>query len=99
MCKVKTNLPLLSIRLMVFNHADFLEECLNSINEQKTNFKFELVIGDDFSEDNSFEILKNFSFSNTNISCRSLHIHAVMPAWQCTLSPHIRAVTPAWQYA
>ena len=72
MCKVKTNLPLLSIRLMVFNHADFLEECLNSINEQKTNFKFELVIGDDFSEDNSFEILKNFSFSNTNISVNLL---------------------------
>jgi len=72
MCKVKTNLPLLSIRLMVFNHADFLEECLNSINEQKTNFKFELVIGDDFSEDNSLEILKNFSFSNTNISVNLL---------------------------
>ena len=72
MCKVKTNLPLLSIRLMVFNHADFLEECLNSINEQKTNFKFELVIGDDFSEDNSFEILKNFSFSNSNISVNLL---------------------------
>jgi len=72
MCKVKNDLPLLSIRLMVFNHADFLEECLKSINEQKTNFRFELVIGDDFSEDNSLQIIRNFNFTNSNIQINVL---------------------------
>ena len=41
----------LSIRLMTYNHADFIEDALKGIDQQQTNFDFEVVIGDDFSSD------------------------------------------------
>lgn len=72
MLKTDKDLFVLSIRLMVFNHADFLTECLTSIDNQITNFKFELVIGDDFSKDSSLEIIKQFNFKNKNISVNIL---------------------------
>jgi glycosyltransferase involved in cell wall biosynthesis len=72
MLKTDKDLFVLSIRLMVFNHAEFMEECLTSIDNQVTNYKFELVIGDDFSEDSSLEIIKQFNFKNKNISVNIL---------------------------
>lgn len=55
-----TDKPLLSVRLMTYNHAKFIEECLKGIQIQKTSFPFEVVIGDDFSTDNNLEIIKRF---------------------------------------
>ena len=38
-----------SIHLMTYNCEKFVSQCLQSIVEQKTNFPFEIVIGDDAS--------------------------------------------------
>jgi RimJ/RimL family protein N-acetyltransferase/glycosyltransferase involved in cell wall biosynthesis len=54
------NKPLVSIFSMVFNHAPFLEKCLDSFLMQKCLFDFEIVIGEDFSKDNSREILQRY---------------------------------------
>ncbi|HEY4875334.1 MAG TPA: glycosyltransferase [Puia sp.] len=48
------------MNIAVFNHAPYLEKTLNSILDQKTNFPFRLLIGDDCSTDGSIEILKGF---------------------------------------
>lgn len=57
---------MLSVRLQCYNHADYIEQALNSIISQKTNFPFEVVIGDDFSTDNSLDIIRNAIKENTN---------------------------------
>lgn len=59
---------LVSIRLMTFNHENFIIKALESIDKQKTNFLFEVVIGDDFSSDNTLNLIKKFNFSNQNLS-------------------------------
>lgn len=50
-----------SVRLMTFNHAKFIKEALEGILMQQTNFLVEIVVGDDFSTDNTLEIVKTFS--------------------------------------
>jgi len=53
----------LSVRLMTFMHERFIKQAMDGIMMQKTNFKFEVVVGDDFSADRTLEIIK--SFKNT----------------------------------
>ncbi|WP_298903216.1 glycosyltransferase [uncultured Psychroserpens sp.] len=57
---------LLSVRLQCYNHAMYLEQALQSICSQNTNFPFEVVIGDDFSTDDSIAIIKKTIAKNTN---------------------------------
>ncbi len=57
---------MLSVRLMTYNHSKHIIECLKSIDQQKTSFNFEVVIGDDFSTDNNVELIKNFILSSSN---------------------------------
>lgn len=49
-----------SIFVMVYNHAEYLKECLDGMLSQKTDFNFEIVAGEDCSKDNSREILLNY---------------------------------------
>ena len=62
----------LSIRLMTYNHADFIEDALKGIDQQQTNFDFEVVIGDDFSSDNTLQLVKDYLFENPNITVNIL---------------------------
>ncbi len=55
--------PLVSVRLMVYNNELFIRETIESILMQKTDFKVEIVVGDDFSTDNTLNIIR--SYSNT----------------------------------
>lgn len=52
--------PLVSICLITFNHSRFLKISLASIFSQKTNFDFEVIIGDDCSQDGTQEVIKPF---------------------------------------
>lgn len=51
---------LLSVRLMVFNHESYIREAMEGILKQKTTFPIEVVVGDDFSTDNSLAIIKEY---------------------------------------
>lgn len=53
--------PLVSICVPTFQHGSFIEECLNSILAQSTNFDFEILIGEDDSSDNTRLICKQFA--------------------------------------
>lgn len=53
--------PLITVWLLTFNHELFIKECLNGIFDQKTSFDFEILIGDDCSTDNTFNIIKELS--------------------------------------
>jgi glycosyltransferase involved in cell wall biosynthesis len=48
--------PLVSVAMIAYNVSKYLEEAIESVIIQKTNFKVELVIGEDCSTDNTREI-------------------------------------------
>jgi glycosyltransferase involved in cell wall biosynthesis len=53
--------PKVSILLLVYNHAKFLRTCLDSALSQETNFEYEIIIGDDCSDDGSSDIVKEYA--------------------------------------
>ncbi|MDR6562915.1 MULTISPECIES: glycosyltransferase [unclassified Arcicella] len=53
--------PEVSILVTVYNHEHFLRECLDSLVNQVTNFKFEIVIGEDCSPDSSRSIVIEYA--------------------------------------
>ncbi|MGL2964085.1 GNAT family N-acetyltransferase [Flavobacterium sp. RSB2_4_14] len=53
----KTPLPIVSVFVMVYNHEKYLTYTIDSILMQKSNFDFEIVVGEDCSTDASREIL------------------------------------------
>lgn len=55
-----TSPPLLTILSLCYNHEPYLRECLESVIMQKTNFRFEMLIGEDCSPDSSKSILQEY---------------------------------------
>lgn len=53
--------PLLSVCLPTFQHRKFIEECLNSILMQQTNFNYEILIGEDGSTDGNREVCEAYA--------------------------------------
>jgi hypothetical protein len=50
--------PLVSVVILTYNHAGYIDECLRSVYSQVTDFEFEVLIGDDCSTDQTQEKLK-----------------------------------------
>ncbi len=50
----------LSICVEVFNHRQYIEECLDSILNQQVNFSYEVLVGNDCSTDGTQEILAKY---------------------------------------
>lgn len=49
-----------SVWATAFNHEKYIRQCLDSVLMQKTDFDFEIIIGEDCSDDNTREILKKY---------------------------------------
>ncbi len=45
---------------MVYNNEPFVKKTIESILMQKTDFAAEIVVGDDFSSDNTLEVIKSY---------------------------------------
>lgn len=58
--------PLVSIIVPVYNSSKYLDECINSIISQSFT-DFEVLLVDDGSTDNSYEICNNYSSHDTRI--------------------------------
>jgi glycosyltransferase involved in cell wall biosynthesis len=52
--------PLVSVDIITYNHEKFINESLDSVLMQITNFVFEIVICDDYSNDNTRNILLEY---------------------------------------
>ena len=64
--KVSKHPILISIIICTYNRAKYLNKCITSILDQ-TNKKWELIIVDDGSDDNTFNIVNNYIQSYSNI--------------------------------
>ncbi len=53
--------PLVSVAMPVYNHGAHIAKALDSILMQKADFDIEIVISDDYSTDNTREILKVYN--------------------------------------
>jgi glycosyltransferase involved in cell wall biosynthesis len=49
--------PLVSVKMITYNHAPYIAQAIEGVLQQKTNFLFELVIGEDCSTDGTREIV------------------------------------------
>lgn len=49
-----------SILIITYNHEKFIEQAIRSAIDQQTTFDFEIIVGDDFSTDNTRNILLDF---------------------------------------
>lgn len=50
-----------SVWMSAYNHGKFISRCLDSVLMQKTNFEFEVVIGEDCSQDSTRDIIVDYS--------------------------------------
>ncbi|MCX6171917.1 MAG: glycosyltransferase [Flavobacterium sp.] len=58
---------MVSVCITAYNIDKYLVECVESILIQETNFNYEIVVGEDFSSDNTIEILKSYESRFPNI--------------------------------
>jgi len=49
--------PLVSVMMITYNHAPFIGQAIEGVLQQKTDFPFELIIGEDCSPDGTREIV------------------------------------------
>lgn len=47
----------LTVRVITYNHENYIKHCIDSIFQQKTNFKFKVVVAEDCSTDETRKIL------------------------------------------
>jgi len=52
---------IVSIRCIVYNQAPYLRQCLDGFVMQKTNFRFEAIVHDDASTDDSASIIEEYA--------------------------------------
>jgi glycosyltransferase involved in cell wall biosynthesis len=80
--------PKVSVCVITYNQEQYIGECLQSLVEQRTNFDFEIIVGDDCSTDGTHGIIldfarryphlirTNFQPYNTGGSKNNLEVHA-----------------------
>ncbi len=61
-----TKRVLVSVIVTTYNHSLFISECLDNILAQHTNFDFEVIIGDDESNDGCRLICTNYAKANNS---------------------------------
>lgn len=59
--------PKLSVCMVTYNHENFIKQAIESVLMQKTNFSYELVIGEDCSTDKTKEIVIKYQNKYPNI--------------------------------
>jgi len=62
-----SNQLIISIIIPVYNGEKFIRDCFNVLADQKDINKYEIVVVDDASTDNSINLLKSLNFENLKI--------------------------------
>lgn len=65
--------PKVSVSLITYNHAQFIEQAIEGVLMQQTNFPFELIIGEDDSKDGTREIVQRYAKAHPDTIRTHLH--------------------------
>lgn len=57
---------LVSVCVVTYNHANFIKKCLDNILMQEVNFSYEILLGEDASNDGTREICKEYARKHPN---------------------------------
>lgn len=57
---MQVSLPLVSVHMITYNHVHYIQKAIDSILNQKIQFSYELVIGEDCSNDGTKEIVEKY---------------------------------------
>jgi glycosyltransferase involved in cell wall biosynthesis len=57
----ESNTPLVSVSILAYNQKDFIAQTIESVLAQKTDFPFEIIIGDDCSTDGTREVIEQYA--------------------------------------
>ncbi len=52
---------MVSVLMVTYNHGKYISKTLESVIKQKVDFYYEIVVGEDFSSDNTRTIVKNYA--------------------------------------
>lgn len=52
---------MVSVITLAYNHEKYIRQCMDSILSQKSNFKFEMIIHDDASSDETGSIVLEYA--------------------------------------
>jgi glycosyltransferase involved in cell wall biosynthesis len=69
---MQEKLPKVSVCVVTYNQEKYIRQCLQSIVDQKTDFNFEVIVGDDGSTDNTRTIISEFA---EKYPCVKTHYH------------------------
>lgn len=58
--------PVLSVCIRTYNQEAFVSEALDSVLAQRTDFVFDIIVGDDCSNDGTQSILQRYALNNAN---------------------------------
>lgn len=58
--------PLVSVCIFTYNHQSFIEQCIESVLMQNTNFPIEIIIGEDYSTDTTRLICSKYQKQYSN---------------------------------
>ncbi len=67
MGQIDNSTILVTVKTLVYNQAPYLRQCLDGIINQKTNFRFEVIVHDDCSSDGSVDIIREYAEKYPNI--------------------------------
>ena len=59
--EISTQIPMVSIAMLTYNHESFIEQAIKSVISQDTIFSYQLIIGEDCSNDNTREIVLKYA--------------------------------------
>lgn len=59
--------PLVSVKMITYNHEPFIAQAIEGVLQQNTNFPFELVIGEDCSTDGTRQIVHEYQKKHPGI--------------------------------
>lgn len=57
----------LSVHILTYNSERYIKDALDSVIRQKTTFPFEIIIGDDASSDDTFNIIEKYAEKHKHI--------------------------------
>lgn len=71
--------PKVSVCVVTYNQRDYIGQCLESIVTQRTDFPFEVIVGDDASTDGTTDIVRDYAERYPNLIRPVFHEKNVGP--------------------